>query len=383
MKLYWTIALMVVCTVLLVHAEEKQSDGEKDLPESEGPVTGQRITKEKRIADWLSQQDSNKDGKIALNEALKLMKANFSRIDANGDGFVDKEELGKLHNRLSGFANRPRKQDDGARRRNPNDGPALSDEQVMRRVPDGVTVELNLSYRAGNEAWKLDLASPSKSSEKPRPAIVFIHGGGWTKGDKRKGQFLNLALEYAAKGYVCVSVNYRLDATKLPCIEDVKCSVRWLRAHAKKYSIDPSRIGAYGNSAGAHLATMLAVSHKEKRLEGDGPWKNFSSAVQAVVASATPTLPRIRGAADFDVKLIQPMSYIAADVPPMLLVHEESDPVVPVNQSDDFVKALQAAGAKDISYKRFNDGSGHGTFFRNIKETGSAMEAFFVKTIGK
>jgi acetyl esterase/lipase len=339
--------------------------------------------KEQRIANWLSRQDSNKDGKIALNESSGQMKANFRRNDANGDGFIDKEELGSLADRLSGTAARSRRPNTAARSRNPNTGPVPTDEQVMGRVPDGVTVELNLSYRDGNDAWKLDLARPTKESDKPRPAIVFIHGGGWTKGDKRLGQFLNLALEYAAKGYVCVSVNYRLDATKLPCIQDVKCAVRWLRAHAKKYNIDPERIGAYGNSAGAHLATMLGVSHKEERLEGDSPWQDFSSAVQAVVSSATPTLPRIRGGADFDVELIQPMSYVSADAPPMFLVHEESDPVVPVSQSDDFVKALKEVGARDITYKRYNDGSGHGAFFRNMKETGPAMEAFFARTLMK
>ena len=128
---------------------------------------------------------------------------------------------------------------------------------------------------------------------------------------------------------------------------------------------------------------MLGVSYKEKRLEGDGPWQDFSSAVQAVVSSATPTMPRIRGEADFDVELIQPMSYVSADAPPMFLVHEESDSVVPVSQSDDFVKALKEIGAMDITYKRYNDGSGHGAFFRNIEETGPAMEAFFARTIGK
>ncbi len=253
----------------------------------------------------------------------------------------------------------------------------------MGRVPDGVTVELDISYRNGNDAWKLDLAMPSKTSDKPRPAIVVIHGGGFVRGDKRSEQFLDLALTYANKGYVCVTVNYRLDATKLPCIEDVKCAVRWLRAHAEEYNIDPNRIGAYGNSAGAHLATMLGVSHTEERLEGDGPWQDFSSAVQAVVSSATPTLPRIRGEADFAVELIQPMSYVSADAPPMLLVHEESDPVVPVSQSDDFVKALKEAGAKDITYRRYTDGSGHGAFFRNKEETGPAMETFFARTIGR
>ena len=77
------------------------------------------------------------------------------------------------------------------------------------------------------------------------------------------------------------------------------------------------------------------------------------------------------------------MSYVSASVPPMLFVHEESDPVVSVSRSDDFVKALKEAGASDITYKRYDDGSGHGAFFRNFEETGPAMEDFFARTIGK
>lgn len=178
-------------------------------------------------------------------------------------------------------------------------------------------------------------------------------------------------------------MNYRLDGTKLPCIEDVKCAVRWLRAHAGKYNVDPDRIGAYGNSAGAHLVTMLGVSHSEKRLEGDGPWQEYSSRVQAVAASATPTSPRVRGEADFEESLVQPMNYIAADAPPFLLFHEQSDTTVQVSNSDEFVKAMKAAGAKDITYHRYADGTGHGVFQRNISETGPLMEAFFERTLSE
>lgn len=211
--------LIVTTSALTTHAQNR---GDR-----RGTDGQQRVTKEQRIASWLSRMDSNNDGKIALNESSGQMKANFRRNDANGDGFIDMEELGNLADRLSGTA---------ARSRNPNTGPArpiLTNEQVMGRVPDGVTVELDISYRKGNDAWKLDLAMPRKTSDKPRPAIVVIHSGGWVRGDKRWEQFLDLALNYATKGYVCVTVNYRLDATKLPCIEDVKCAVRWLRAHPR------------------------------------------------------------------------------------------------------------------------------------------------------
>ena len=333
-----------------------------------------RISKEQRIANWLSSQDTDKDERIALGESTGLMKSNFNRNDKNGDGFLDRDELGNLADRLSGTRNRNRSRPSR---------PIPTDQQVQERVPDGVTAILDVVYREGNDAWKLDLAMPREASDTPRPGIVFVHGGGWVGGDKRSGPFLGQALEYAAKGYVCISVNYRLDPTKLPCVEDVKCAVRWFRAHADQYNVDPARIGAYGNSAGAHLVAMLGVSHTEKRLEGDGPWPEFSSAVQSVAASATPTVPRLRSGSEEDAKLIQPMSYVTADAPPLLLFHEESDRTVPVSNSDDFVKALEKAGAKDVTYKRYTDGSGHGVFMKNHEETGPLMEKFFARTLDK
>ncbi|MCH8859223.1 MAG: alpha/beta hydrolase, partial [Proteobacteria bacterium] len=150
--------------------------------------------------------------------------------------------------------------------------PKMSTEELLNLAPNGVTVVPDIAYREGNEAWKLDLAMPTERGAAPRPAIIYIHGGGWTKGDKR-GAGIGTVLGYAAKGFVSVSVNYRLDQDKKACVEDVKCATRWLRAHAEEYNIDPDRIGAAGNSAGAHLALMLAVCPASAGLEGDGPFQ--------------------------------------------------------------------------------------------------------------
>lgn len=328
--------------------------------------------------NWLRQMDTNKNGSIEKNEATGLMQRNFVRVDTNKDGRLARKELVALSKRL---ADRSRSQNNRNQRDNPlND---ITDEQLQQRLPDGVKVEMNLVYREGHERWKLDLAMPIVDSPEPRPAIVFIHGGGWRNGNKRRGAFLGLALEYATKGYVTITVNYRLGGPKLDCIEDVKCAVRWLRAHAEKYNIDPDRIGAYGNSAGAHLVTMLGISYSEKKLEGDGPWQEYSSRIQAVTASATPTSPSMTADADYSESLIQPMSYITKDAPPFLLVHEESDKTVDVSNSDDFVKAMKSAGAKDINYMRYTDGTGHGVFGANKDETWPAMEKFFARVLGK
>lgn len=275
-------------------------------------------------------------------------------------------------------------------------------EQIISRLPDGVTFIPDIAYREGNDAWKLDLAMPTEPGTSPRPAIVFIHGGGWRNGDKRASSFLKPTLDYAAKGYVCITVNYRLlkgNATAIDhCVEDVKNAVRWLRAHAEKYNVDPRRIGATGNSAGAHLSVMLGICPSSAGLEGDGPYQTYSSAVQAVVASATPTsflIPmsdrarerfeqeKASSNAERDAmrSKISPATYVSADTPPMLLFHETSDKTVGVYQSDTFVRALRDAGAKDINYMLFGDGSGHGVFQHNLTVTETAREAFFARTL--
>ena len=236
-------------------------------------------------------------------------------------------------------------------------------EQIMERVPEGVTFIPDIAYREGNDAWKLDLAMPTERGETPRPALVFIHGGGWRNGDKRRANFLWPTIGYAAKGYVCVTVNYRMldEAPITACVEDVKNAVRWLRAHAEEYNIDPERIGATGNSAGAHLAVMLGVCPPSAGLEGDGPYQEYSSMVQAVVASATPANflsamsdrqrersnaqaarpPRkneLRMESEEVRAKVSPVTYATADAPPILLVHSISDRTVGVSHSDKLVK---------------------------------------------
>lgn len=338
----------------------------KDLEEKEGQT---------RVEQWLRQMDQDQDQRIALKESRGLMKANFSRIDGNDDGFLERSELKVLSQRLTrnrGKQQQPRVGQGAA---------GMSDAQVRKQAGETLVCELNIPYREGNPHWKLDLVRPAVDVDGLRPALVFVHGGGWVRGDKRTSLFLGQAIEFARQGYVCVTVNYRLDAARLPCIQDVKCAVRWLRAHAKDYQIDPKRIGAYGNSAGAHLVSMLGVSATNQELEGDGPWQDYSSQVQAVAASATPTRPMSRGRSDASMASLAPITYVSADAPPFLLFHEASDRTVDVSHSDEFVKALKAAGAKDVTYRRLTDGSGHGAFSKNRKASSADMAAFFARTL--
>ena len=116
-----------------------------------------------------------------------------------------------------------------------------------------ITVKKDIAYREGeSKAWRLDLAMPADNGVGPRPALVIVHGGGWRSGSKEVDVYQKMMTDYAKKGYVTINVEYRLTG-EVPfpaCIEDVKCAVRWLRAHAKEYQVDPDRIGAYGHSAG-------------------------------------------------------------------------------------------------------------------------------------
>lgn len=338
------------------------------------------------VSRWLHQMDQNRDGRISEAESTGLMKKFFKRNDTNNDDSLELQELVALAKRLNRNrnANVQRKQS------------SLSTQQMLSRVPSEVAAEADIAYRpGGSRAWRLDLFHPKAENERPRPGIVFVHGGAWRSGDKRAGTFLNGAIEYAQRGYVTITINYRLtgEAPFPACIEDVKCAVRWLRAHAEKYNLDPNRIGAYGNSAGAHLVSILGLVKPDAELEGDGPWLDYSSMVQAVAASATPAdLSLFRSTQQSDERfknedhtvaelkrLCSPLNHVTKTAPPFLLFHGTTDRTVDVKHSDIFNAALKKAGG-DVTYIRIED-SGHGVFNQHADRTKPAMEKFFARTL--
>jgi sugar lactone lactonase YvrE/acetyl esterase/lipase len=142
---------------------------------------------------------------------------------------------------------------------------------------------LNLAYaHYGDRQLQLDLYRPI-NHDAPLPAIICLHGGGWFQGDRTK--LTPLAQTLAAQGYVAVTISYRLSGeARFPAaLHDAKAAVRWLRAHASTYGIDPTAIGVTGLSAGGHLAALLATSGGITELEGHGGHADQSSAVQAAV----------------------------------------------------------------------------------------------------
>ena len=334
-----------------------------------------------RGAQWVLQQmDDDNDGAISRSEAKARIQTNFDRIDQDSNDVLSEGELTQLFKRLR-----------QAQERKPTGRQAV--------VPEGVELREDISYREGNKKWSLDLAMPRDAKKSLRPVLIFIHGGGWRNGDKGTGVFREYPLEYASRGYVCASLNYRLvdEGTILDCIADCKCAVRWLRAHADELSIDASRFGAYGNSAGAHLVAMLGLSSTEDDLEGDGPHRKYSSAVQAVCCSATPTNFRLwgeevrngggRAAALFGtqdieqtMELASPVTYVTSGSPPFLMVHGTADTTVPVQQSDDLNTLFQEHESSDVTYLRIND-AGHGVFRQHASETVPAMQEFFDRVL--
>lgn len=246
-------------------------------------------------------------------------------------------------------------------------------------VPDGVVLLRELRYREGpSRNWTLDLALPKDDSGKPRAAIVVIHGGGWIEGDKSSFSTVSRRppgniIDFAREGFVAATINYRLSAeAPFPAaLQDCQCAVRWLRANAAQYHIDTQAIGAWGNSAGGHLALLLGMINKDAGVDIDGPYQDKSSRVQAVASDSGPIdllyqhqHDRLRsvverfmgrppeGPMDAAYKLASPGSHISANTPPLMLIYGEADGQVPIETADEFTLALGRAGLRDLSYHR-------------------------------
>ncbi|HWA98409.1 MAG TPA: SMP-30/gluconolactonase/LRE family protein [Pirellulales bacterium] len=164
-----------------------------------------------------------------------------------------------------------------------------ADETKLSTVlPGNVTPSLDVPYaRYGDRTLVADIFV-TNDKPSPRPAIVVVHGGGWVKGDKTK--FRALALALAARGYTTMAIEYRLagEAPFPAAIEDCNAAVRFLRARAIDYQVDPKRIGAVGGSAGAHLVGLMAAAPTVKELQGDGGNPDESSQIAAAVCMAGP-----------------------------------------------------------------------------------------------
>jgi acetyl esterase/lipase len=236
-----------------------------------------------------------------------------------------------------------------------------------------VTVNENVSYGSMNGTeLRLDVYEPTLGDPGPHPAVLLIHGGGWTSFDKSTmrgmGNFL------ARNGFVAFAVDYRLfsEGRNLwPAqLDDVQRAVRWVRANAAKYGIHTDRMGAFGHSAGAQLASLLGM--KDTRDNSDPALAKYSSKVQAVVDVSGPTdfttgrdtegrafLTDFLGASYLKAPEIwrdaSPAFHIANDDAPFMIVHGTADGEVPISQAQELFEKLQAAGVP-VSFVKVDDG---------------------------
>ncbi len=228
-----------------------------------------------------------------------------------------------------------------------------------------VAVLPDIVYGTGDGVeLKLDLARPVSDKlvgPNGAPCIVVIHGGAWRMGDKASHR--SEIRRFADEGFVSATIQYRFAPDhKFPAqVEDVKAAVRFLRAHASDYGIDPDRIGAVGFSAGAHLSLMLATLDSDQ-YAGQGGWSDQSSKVQAAVSFYGPTLftadnmpartePLVLdflGGTIADVpetyKKASPVTHVNAGDPPMLLFQGTTDELVPYTQAFEMTDAMTRHG---------------------------------------
>jgi acetyl esterase/lipase len=271
--------------------------------------------------------------------------------------------------------------------------------QRVRTVP-------NLVYERAN-GWegKLDVyAQRTAPNAPPAPVVIFIHGGGWVQGTK-EGSMVRGVLPYIAMGYSVVNVEYRLANVSLApaAIEDCRCALRWVVAHAKDYGLDANRIVVAGESAGGHLALTTGLIPANAGFDR---------------TCLTPTEPRVAAIVDFfgitdiadlldgpnkkpfpetwpytvqwlgnqpnraDIaKASSPLTYIRAGVPPTISIHGDADPLVPYAHSTRLQDGLQKAG---VAHELVTiAGGGHGNFSTaEWQRAFTAVEKFLSTHVG-
>ena len=234
--------------------------------------------------------------------------------------------------------------------------PPTSDRRLSQLMTHAGAARRDLTYCTMDGVdLKLDLFLPKKTGITPT-LTVYVHGGAWTHGDKSGLWEVPEAPALLDAGFAVASLDYRLaPGYKFPgMLEDVKCGIRSLRAHAADYGIDSTQIGVWGTSSGGHLVSLVGTTDASAGFDA-GQYLDESSRVQAVVDMFGPAdLTRFFGAGDrpfvealfggFDQARASPATYISADDPPFLLLHGDADLTVPLAQSQALYDSLSAGG---------------------------------------
>ena len=232
----------------------------------------------------------------------------------------------------------------------------------------------NVTYLAPDRAEKLDVYLPEgRAPGVFSPALVWIHGGGWTGGMKSEARAKEVCTTLIGAGYVAVSIDYKLGNGSWPqSLLDCKNAVRFLRAHSKEYGIDPDRIAVGGGSAGGHLALMVGITAGKKEFEPDATYAGVPDTVRAIIncygpanlvvppaAANTGPATGMRklmddsrvvfsaGAPDLAVlRAASPTLLVAKRMPPVLTFHGTADPTVDYEQSVELNKVLAERGVE-------------------------------------
>jgi acetyl esterase/lipase len=273
-------------------------------------------------------------------------------------------------------------------------------------LPQGFTAEYDVKYIPnGDGAQSLDIYYPEKEPEKPLPLLIWIHGGAWIAGSKSEMPYLS----QLTRGYVLASIEYRFSQKALfPAqIQDCQAAIRWLRANAKKYHIDPEHIGVGGGSAGGHLAALVGTSGGKKVFPAIGDTKDESDRVQAIcdvygpsdfwtVVKQADEDKNVKNIFDWNksdpyskligAKLgvdkekcdaVSPVHYVSKDNPPFLILHGDRDTLVPFAQSVELADRLTKAGVTVTLQKL--PGAGHGGQAFGLPAVTKLTTSFFDK----
>jgi acetyl esterase/lipase len=235
-----------------------------------------------------------------------------------------------------------------------------------------IRIQKDVPYsQAGRAYQKFDMYLPQEGG--PFPVVICIHGGGFNKGSK--DQMGRVAAYLASRGFAAAAPAYFLPQQEGKAafpqnVEDVKCVVRFLRSHAKKYELDPDRIAALGTSAGAYLSLMLGATAEQAELEGEEGWPQASDRIQAVVDVAgvcdrrgglgSGTLVLLGPGYEHKQalrELASPVVHVTGKMPPVYILHGDADPTVDVSSAHQLRAALSRA---DVAHKlHIVPGAGH------------------------
>lgn len=229
-------------------------------------------------------------------------------------------------------------------------------------IPDDIQVIKNIEYKSiEGKSLQLDICK-SKDTNTTAPLLVFLHGGGWRKGDRT--DMMPFLVDFAGRGYVTATVSYRFGPYP-QCVEDISDAVTWFYNHGDEYGYDPDRIALVGGSAGAHLAMMAAYGWKSKTMNSDS--NENSHHIKAVVnifgpvdlttdfAKHHPTAVSFIGKSYEEApevyKEASPLQYVDKDSPPTMIIQGTSDELVPNSQADQLKEKLDSLGVPCVDYR--------------------------------